>query len=330
MTKKSEKKVDKVSIIGTGAWGTALAYLTSKNVENVMFYSTDKEKIKEFNQTHINKNYFPDVVMADNVVGTYESISLANSDAFIFAVPVQHLRRVLISLEEALKSNILAPIIICSKGIENRSNKLMSQVVNELEFPNPVVMLAGPNFAKDVIANKASATTIASYNQQALTITEEIFASDKFKVEKISDVIGLQICSAIKNIYAIGAGIANGLDLGENFSAAFIKVAINEMQSMLRYLNADSQTVSTYGGVGDLFLTCSSPTSRNFEFGRLIAKDHHNIKQLTEKKTIEGYYTLFSIKALLDHYKGVELQLINLIYQIVYNNMHPLIIEKII
>ncbi|WHQ46738.1 MAG: NAD(P)H-dependent glycerol-3-phosphate dehydrogenase [Candidatus Midichloria sp.] len=323
------KKINKASIIGTGAWGTALAYLASGNVGKVIFYSTDKEKIKEFNRTRVNKDYFPNLVMLDNVIGTYENTSLTNSNAFILAAPVQHLRRVLISLEEALKSNILAPIIICSKGIENRSNKLMSQIVNELEFPNPVVILAGPNFAKDIVADKLSAATIASYNQQALTIAEQVFASNKFKLEKISDVIGLQICSAIKNIYAIGAGIADGLDLGENFSAAFMKMTINEMQSMLRYLHADPSTVSTYGGVGDLFLTCSSSTSRNFEFGQLIAKDH-NIMQLTEKKTIEGYYTLFSIKTLLDHYKGVELQLINLIYQIVYNNMPPIIIEKII
>jgi len=311
-----KKKIGRIAVVGTGSWGTAIAYLVSRNINKVLFFGADKYKTEDFNYSHINRDYFPDILIPEHVIGVYEKAHIADAEIFILAVPAQGLRKKLIDLIDIFALNSSAPLVICSKGIENDSNKLMSQIVIDLKISNPVVILSGPNFAKEIMQNKISTTTIASKNEKVLDRVEEIFSNENFRVEKISDVIGLQICGAIKNVYAIATGIAHGLELGENFHAALMKRITTELYNILDYLNADPKTVFTYGGIGDLFLTCSSTTSRNFEFGNLITKNYE-IKNLLTEKTIEGYYTTLSIQKLLDCDK---FNITTLIYNILYKN----------
>ena len=319
------KKIDKICIVGTGAWGTALAHLASYNVRKILFYNIDQEKINKFNIAHINRDYFPDRVLSNNIIGICNVQKCQDIQALIFVVPAQNFRQALNIFLPIMRSNKETAIVICSKGIENRSKKFLSQIIEEIDLNNPLVILSGPNFAKEIIIDKLSVATVASKDRDALDLVEKIFCSSNFKLEKISDVIGLQICGAAKNVYAIGAGMIAGLELGENFHAAFMKAVINEMHLILYNLKADPETIFSYGGIGDLFLTCSSTTSRNFEFGYMLAKGC-SVQELLARKTIEGYYTLACIQTLIDN----KQKIIDILYHIIYNDNAISLITKII
>lgn len=321
-----KKKIGKVGVIGIGAWGTALAYIASYNVKEVLFYGIDQEKIHDFNITHVNYDHFSDQILPDNIIGVCDVWQFQNTQAFIFAVPAQNFRQALTNFLPIIRSNKNAIIVICSKGIENQSKKFLSQIVEEFGLSNPLVILSGPNFAKEIIVDKLAAATIASKDYDALKLMEEIFYSASFKLEKISDAMGLQVCGAIKNIYAIGAGIVAGLELGENFHAAFMRISVNEIRSILHHLQADHETIFSYGGIGDLFLTCSSTKSRNFEFGYMLANGY-SVQKLISKKTVEGYYTLASIQTLIG---DNQQKTISMLYNIVYNSKSIDLIKKII
>ena len=313
------KFCNKATVIGFGAWGSALAHLLSYNYNHVLIYSNNQARVDEFNNTSINADYFPDIKMPNNISATTSREDLHKSNIVICAVPTQATRSAISDFHDILSNNTTAPIVVCSKGIEITSAKVLTEVIKETGITNKLVVLAGPNFAKDILQNKNAATTIASHHDDALDIVESAFVGKQFSIEKIKDVTGLQLCGAIKNVYAIGAGIVSGMSNGESFFAAYFKKALEEVQIIIKHLGGQSNTIFSYGGIGDLLLTCSSKTSRNFSFGYALHKNH-DIQPLLQGKTIEGYYTTQSIYTLLTDAVIDQLPILDLIYDVIINN----------
>lgn len=317
------KNIKKIMVIGAGQWGTALAFLASKNVEEVLILSRDLEKTQYFNDHHQNTDCFPNILPTN--IKWITNFSQSSIKAYILAVPVQQSRSVLKNLKLYI-TDTTVPIVLCAKGIELEENYFTSELITQMGIINPIIILSGPNFAHEIIDQKKAAATIASHNLNAMDLVYKIFQQETFHVEKIDDVLGLELCSAIKNVYAVAAGIGYGLELGENFHAMMMTNFVKELSLILSDIGADSKTVYSYGGIGDLLLTCSKITSRNMSFGYKIAQGE-KIENLIASTTVEGYYTAKSLYTRLLK-TNKKYPILTLIYEILYNNAPRHLIKK--
>ncbi len=321
--------LNKVIILGSGSWGTALAYLASFNARDVILCSNDLRRAQMINDSSVNPDAFPLVKLPRNISAQAGIKGISEADILVIAVPAQFFRGALEIIKNDIKNYPKAHIVICSKGIEVNSKLLMSEIVKDIGLNNNIVIFSGPNFANEIIDNKSAACTLASINKEAMSITESAFAKDNFAVEKIADVIGLQICGAIKNVYAIVAGIAHGLNLGQNFHAVLMKKLLDELVTILMSIGANKDTAFSFGGISDLFLTCSSTTSRNFTFGKSLVEGK-KIEQMLQEKTVEGYYTALALYEKLNIEKENNFNILRYIYEVLYNNANTSLIKELI
>ena len=206
-------------------------------------------------------------------------------------------------------------LVICSKGIENSTLNFPSQICEKF-FPNTnIAVLSGPNFAKEIAQQKFAKTLIASKNEKLLQELKVIFDTFYFKTEVSTDVMGVEICGAVKNVIAIALGIAKGLDLGENFISALFVFALNELEKLVQSLGGSGATIYSLAGLGDLLLTSYSLTSRNTNFGFNIAmnKQKLNLNEIV----VEGYYTAKSIYKIAKSL-GIEMPICKYVYEVLY------------
>lgn len=270
-----------VAVIGSGAWGSALA--------------------KIFNAEKIIK-----------ARGEAENI---NADYVFIAVEAQKYREVI----SKHKFGANAVLIICSKGIEQGSLKLLSAVTEEL-LPNKYAILSGPNFAEELASGLPAATTIASTWQEVGNNIIRDLARPHFRLYFTDDIIATQIGGAVKNVMAIASGIAIGRNLGENARAAIITRGIAEIGKLASALGGRPETLMGLGGFGDMILTCVSTKSRNTRFGVELAKNGNiNNSIAANNGVIEGYYTAKSVYELANSLK-IEMPICFLVYEILYNN----------
>ena len=243
--------MNKIFIIGAGAWGTALAHIASYNAKKVILHTTNQDVYNSINLNNININAFPENKLSHNIRSSLVLSDFFDCDAIVLAIPAQQIRLCIENILSITKS-IDIPILICSKGIENGSNKFLSEIITEFDNKINIAVLSGPNFASEVIQNKPTFSTIASKHQITLSKLRSVFTTRNFFIEESADIIGVQLCGAIKNVYAIAAGIGYGLKLGDNFHAALIKQMIIEMRYILGQIADSPDTINTYAGIGDL------------------------------------------------------------------------------
>lgn len=218
----------------------------------------------------------------------------------LIAVPAQTLRQVLSTLPKGTYS-----FIICSKGVEQGTLKLMSEVVLEILPGSEISILSGPNFATEVARDLPGVTTIASQNLKTANNIAQIFMGSNFKVYISRDIIGVQICAAAKNVIAIACGICEGAGLGENAKAAILMEGINEIKQLVSALGGEDSTILSPAGIGDLTLTCGSKASRNMTYGVILGSEKPNMNQLAE-----GSYAAKSVAELAKKH-NLNLPLIN-------------------
>ncbi|MCI5049957.1 MAG: NAD(P)-dependent glycerol-3-phosphate dehydrogenase [Rickettsiales bacterium] len=258
-------------VIGAGGWGTALAVVANRSGSDVTMWTRNENVANVIANKRVNEFHLPDVFIDPDINVTEDLAHVCQtSNYLILSVPAQNIRTICISLSDQLSSQI--PVIIASKGIERGSLSLMSEVVRSILPENPVLILSGPNFAREVAMGMPSATTIAGYNR---TIAEKIIyaiGGKFFRPYFSEDVVGVQVGGAIKNVIAIACGIATGRNLGENARAALITRGLAEMSRLARVKGGNPETLSGLSGIGDLMLTCSSATSRNMALGFAIGE----------------------------------------------------------
>jgi len=304
----------KIGILGGGVWGSALAKMLS--TFKVCIYARDERIVSSINNYKLNPN-LKYATFNKNVSSSLNIKDLEDSDYLFIALPAQNIREVLLRYEMINKDQ---QIIIASKGIEIESNLFLSDLVKNLLDTNNINIISGPCFSDEVAQNLPTAVTLACSSREIFDEINSLFTSKNFRLYFSDDIIGCQLGGAIKNIYAIAAGISIGLNLGENAKSALIARSFVEISRLGKAFKANEKTLFGLSCLGDLILTCNSIKSRNTKFGNLIAsqqktsiKDH--LKSLS---TTEGYYTVKAVK-LIAIEKKIDMPIMDAIYNILYN-----------
>lgn len=306
----------KITIIGAGAYGLALANILSDKNE-VTIYSSLKEEIENLNKKRINEKLFPNIKLNEKIKFKTE---IEDTDIIIIALPSQIIKQELLKNKDKLKDKI---IILASKGIIE--GKFLHEIIKETLNTEKIYVISGPSFAKDVIEKQTITLTLAGINTGKI---KEIFNNEYIKIEETEDIIGTEICGALKNTFAIGAGILEGLNKSESTKAAYLTKTINDIKKIIKIFNGNENTILNACGIGDIILTCKSKNSRNYTLGYMLGKKE-NIKEYIETTTVEGLTTLLEFKNILEN-KKIKIEIINLIYNIIHNDSDPKEILKYI
>ena len=287
--------VQKIGVIGAGAWGTALAAAARRAGPEVILQAHEPEVADTINATHENTVFLPGVPLDKGIHATIDLAQAVDVDAVLLVAPAQFLR----SVCEAAKSHWKAavPAIVCAKGIEQDSYKLMSDVVREtLGDTVPIAILSGPTFAIEVARDMPTAVTLACEDEELGQGLCKALSSRCFRPYYSNDVIGAQLGGAIKNVMAIACGIVEGRGMGDNARAALITRGLAEIARLGAVFGADEHTLMGLSGLGDLTLTCNAMQSRNFSLGVQLGQGRSLEDILAERKAVtEGVFTAAAV-----------------------------------
>ena len=278
---------DRLGVIGGGAWGTALAQVGASGGGDVLLWAREPEVVDAVNSRHENSVFLAGSQLDPAVRATGELADLAECDAWLVVTPAQHMRAV---LEAAPKAD--RPLILCSKGIEERSGALLHRVAAEASPGAPIAVLSGPTFAHEVAAGLPTAVTLATEDQLLAEALRDRISRPTFRIYLSDDVAGAEIGGAVKNVLAIACGVVDGKGLGQNARAALIARGFAEMTRFGLANGAKRETLAGLSGLGDLVLTCSSTSSRNFSLGKGIGEGRSPAELMSDRKTVaEGAFT---------------------------------------
>ncbi|MGJ4901877.1 NAD(P)H-dependent glycerol-3-phosphate dehydrogenase [Bradyrhizobium sp. HKCCYLRH2060] len=273
-----------ISIIGAGAWGTALAAVAARAGRDVTLYARDADHAARIASARENPR-LPGIPLADSIAVTADLARAARADAVLIVVPAQHLRGAVMHLAPLLRPG--TPLIACAKGIEHGTHKFMTEVIAEAA-PNAIpAILSGPSFADDVARGLPTAVTLAARDEPLAAALVQALGSPTFRPYHATDVRGVEIGGAAKNVLAIAAGIVAGRQLGASALAALTTRGFAELVRLGRAYGARSETLTGLSGLGDLILTCAGPQSRNFAAGLALGRG----EPLPAGKLAEGQYT---------------------------------------
>lgn len=294
----------KIGVIGAGAWGTALAQVMAQGGD-VLLWALEEEVVASVNSFHVNALYLPDIALVPAVRATGALEDMAACDALLVVTPAQHVRATLARLPDTQ-----APLILCAKGIEASTGKLISQVVEEVRPLAPLAVISGPTFAHEVAAGLPTAVTLACADSALAEKLAARVARPTFRPYLSDDVIGAEVGGAVKNVLAIACGVAEGAGLGLNARAALISRGFAEMSRFGLALGARAETLAGLSGLGDLVLTCSSTNSRNFSLGKGLGEGRSASELLGNRRTVaEGAFTAPILRDVARE-RGVEMPIV--------------------
>lgn len=309
----------KVTVLGGGSFGTAIANIAAINNHQVKLWMRSEKQSQDILQNRENSRYLPGYKLHDGLEPTLDLESaVCDADYVFVAVPSKAFRSVVEELVPFLPER--ARLISLTKGIEPSSFKLMSQLLQEIAPGHDIGVISGPNLAKEIADNQISATVIASYSEELRRHVQEMLSCSSFRVYGNPDIYGVEMAGALKNIYAIITGLAVALGMAENTRAAIITRSLAEMSRFAVRLGANPMTFLGLAGVGDLIVTCSSKLSRNYRVGYYIGEGL-TLKQAIKKigETAEGINTLRMVQAKATEL-GIYMPLVNGLYQIIYQD----------
>jgi glycerol-3-phosphate dehydrogenase (NAD(P)+) len=317
--------IPRIGVIGAGSWGTTLADLLADKGYYVDLWVREEEVFNHIKEDRINRTFLPGIRLSSmfNPVKTFEQV-LADKDLVLMVVPSHVFREVLLGLKPYLQPDMR--LMTATKGIENDSLKIMSQVVEEIlpeEYSGPFACLAGPSFAREVMAKQPTAVTIACRDMSHAARLQTIFSTESFRVYTSDDLVGVQLCGALKNVIAIASGAADGLGFGLNTRAALITRGLAEIMRLGIAMGANPMTFAGLSGIGDLVLTCTGDLSRNRMVGLKIGQGVH-LEEITKDMNMvaEGIKTSLSAYQ-LGKKMGVDMPIINKVYEILYQGKEP-------
>ena len=284
-----------ISVLGAGAWGTALAHIAASNGKKVVLWAREPELIGEIETKRRNTLFLPDVDLNENITPTNDQArAVSKAEAVFMVIPAQYLRASCQALRPVWPAGL--PAVICAKGIEQKTGALLSEILAE-ELPQAeIAVLSGPTFAEEAAQNKPTALTLACGNEALGKELVATLGTPTFRPYYSSDVIGVQIGGAVKNVMAIAAGIVAGKKLGDNARAALITLGLAEISRLAAALGGQTYTLMGLSGLGDLVLTANSTQSRNFTVGLELGKGRGLSDILSEKRTVaEGVFTAAAV-----------------------------------
>jgi glycerol-3-phosphate dehydrogenase (NAD(P)+) len=284
-------------VIGAGAWGTALAQVAGRAGLGVLLQAREPEVVDSIRARRVNEAFLPGVVLDDHVAVTGNLADLGACDLILAVPPAQHMRSTLTAFAAHYRPGV--PVILCSKGIERGSLKLMTDVLAETLPAAPAAVLSGPSFAGEVARGLPSAVTLACADEALGEALMWTLSAPGFRPYLATDLIGAEVGGAIKNVLAIACGIAEGRGLGRSAHAALITRGFAEMTRMGVALGGQAETVAGLCGLGDLVLTCSSPQSRNMSLGLALGQGQTVEQALAGKRSVaEGYESAPAVREL--------------------------------
>lgn len=286
-----------VTVLGAGSWGTTVAALAARNTPTLL-WARDAATAKEVNAAHRNSRYLGDLPLPETLRATHDLQEAADfADVLAVGVPSYAVRQTLTPLTAHVRAWV--PVLSLAKGLEPSTRLRPSQVIAECLPGHPVGLLAGPNIAREIAQGMAAAAVVATEDDRIAVALQPLFASKVFRVYRNNDVLGCELGGVLKNIIAIAAGMAEGLNVGDNTRAMVLSRGLAEMTRMGEALGANPRTFAGLTGVGDLIATCMSPASRNRRLGELLARGMSTQRALTEiGQVAEGVRTAPTVIAL--------------------------------
>ncbi len=306
----------KVGIFGCGAYGLALCSVLSNNNCEICMWTKFEEEKNQLEKTRENNKLLPGFYLKEEVnITTSIEETIQDKDLLVLAIPAAFISDLIKEMAPFIKEQ---PLLIATKGIEQKTGLLMNQILEKYLQTENIAVISGPTFAEDLVKKMPVGLTLASKNLQILSFIKSAFQNDYVKIQTTDDVVGIELCGALKNIFAIISGAFDGLGANDSTKALFLTEAIYSMKEILTFFNATPSTVLTYAGMGDLLLTCNSIKSRNYKFGRLLGNkaSSSEVSTYLQETTVEGYYTLSSVYELLKA-NNKDIPFITLIYKIV-------------
>jgi glycerol-3-phosphate dehydrogenase (NAD(P)+) len=289
--------IRKAGVIGSGAWGTALAEVCARAGLEVILLSREEEVARAVNDSHENPLFLPGVTLSPGVKATTDARRLADSDIVLAVAPAQHLRSTLTAFAPHARDGL--PVLLCAKGVEQGSLKLMTEVLAEALPRAAPAVLSGPSFAGEVARGLPTAVTLACPDAALGQRLAEAIATPTFRPYLAGDMIGAEAGGAVKNVLAIACGISEGRGLGRSAHAALITRGFAEMTRLGVALGAEAVTLAGLCGLGDLVLTCSSPQSRNMSVGLALGQGQSLEQALAGKLSVaEGVASAPAVSAL--------------------------------
>ena len=296
----------KLGVIGGGAWGTALAQVASCGGRETLLWALEQEVVDGINSRQENSTFLAGVPLSPAIRATSNLVELDTCDAWLVVTPAQHMRSVLSRATDCDK-----PLILCSKGIEEQSGRLLHHVAKEACPGANVAVLSGPTFAHEVARGLPTAVTLAAEDQVLAERLRDRIAQPTFRIYVSDDVTGAEIGGAVKNVLAIACGVVEGKGLGQNARAALIGRGFAEMTRFGLALGARRETLAGLSGLGDLVLTCSSTSSRNYSLGKGIGEGRSASELMSHRKTVaEGAFTA-PVLARLAREKSIDMPIVD-------------------
>ena len=311
--------MQKISIIGAGSWGTTLAVLLGEKGFDVKLWARREELANDIESKRENMQYLSGIKIPSNVIAdnSFKDV-LEGSEIIIAAVPSEFLRKTMKETKPYFNNQIVVSVI---KGIEHSTCKRMSQVIEDELGSAKIAVLSGPNHAEEVSSKMPTASVVASKDKKTGKIISEILATPYFKLYQLSDVTGVEICGALKNISAIATGVVDGFGFGDNARASIITLGLMEMNNFGRHFGAKRGTVYGLAGVGDLIATCISRHSRNRFVGEQLAKSKsiEEIKTEMHGMVAEGIPTTKAVYEYSSKH-NIEMPLTHQAYKVLFEN----------
>lgn len=305
------------AILGSGSFGTAMAKLLAPSLEKVVLIGREADVARSINTAHRNNRYLSDIPLDPNIAGTTTISDATAHPLVLFAVPTASTRDAASHLATAgLRPETV--VLSCAKGIEKQSGERMSQVLRGIFPANPIAVLSGPNHAEEIATGLATCAVIGSEDAQLTVDLQDLFTRPHFRAYTSDDLPGIELGGAVKNVYAIAAGMAHGVGLGDNAVAALVTRALAEMTRLGTALGGRTETFTGLSGVGDLIVTCFSEHSRNHRVGRALGSGKSLDEAVASLGMVaEGVPNTLSIHEAARK-AGVRTPLIDAVYSVLY------------
>jgi len=315
----------RIGIVGSGSWGTALAIVLADNAHQVEIWARRPEQADEINRNHTNEKYLPGVRLPDTITASSEVEQVVKQkEIILFVVPSHSIREVARQVKGYIPQKAL--IIHAIKGLELSTHKRISEILLE-ELPNSlherIAVLSGPSHAEEVSRRSPTTVVVASSSIHTAEEAQDALINHHFRVYTNPDVVGLEIGGALKNIIALGAGISDGLQFGDNAKAALMTRGLAEISRLGVHMGANPLTFSGLAGVGDLIVTCTSRHSRNWRAGNMLGQGHSLQEVLSVMgMVVEGVRTTKAAYE-LSFQCGIEMPITQQLYQVLFENKEP-------
>ena len=317
-----KKTALRVTVLGGGSFGTAMANIAARNGCDTMIWIRDEAAAAEINQTHINRRYLPDFTLAPALVAVSDiERAVRDRDIILVAIPSHSFRDVLTQIKPFISAQA---VISLTKGIEANTFSFMSDIIREVLPEVPYGVLSGPNLAKEIMSGMPAGTVIASDSELVRYAVQQALHSALFRVFGSDDVYGVELGGALKNIYAVAMGMAAAYKVGENTKSMILTRALAEMSRFAVKLGANPLTFLGLSGVGDLFATCNSPLSRNYQVGFALGSGKTLEQATTELgQTAEGINTIVQVNTRAKDLE-VYMPITTALYEVIYEGAPPL------